>query len=233
VAEQRNIFITGVGSGLGKALTRLFIEKEFRVYGLLRDMNQARKLAGRNFIPVLADVSEDSCEGAIFDAVRDQPVHLLINNAGNSGTSHQLETIRTSDMLSVFNTHCLGVMRVTRALMGNLLAADKPVVLNINSRMGSVAGQYSGEYSHLRMTYEYRIAKAAQNMLSACIKNEMGEQIEIYQVHPGRMKTGTGQVDADLEPEEAALNIYNLWINKKLREGEGIIDSETGGILPW
>src|SRR5690606_4311426 len=119
--------------------------------------------------PVFADVSEDACEEIIKKVVKDMPVNLLINNAGISGRSSKLADIKAQDLVLLLNTHCTGILRTTRALLNNLLMADGAAVININSRMGSVAGQYSGEYSHLDMTYEYRVAKAAQNMLSACI----------------------------------------------------------------
>jgi NAD(P)-dependent dehydrogenase (short-subunit alcohol dehydrogenase family) len=105
--------------------------------------------------------------------------------------------------------------------------------LNINSRMGSVAGQYSGKYDHLERSYEYRIAKAAQNMLSACLYGEFGKQIAVFQVHPGRIKTATAQSDAVLEPSKAAVLIYQLWTAGKMKSGQGIYDAETGELYSW
>jgi NAD(P)-dependent dehydrogenase (short-subunit alcohol dehydrogenase family) len=228
---ERSILITGVSRGLGKELARKFLIQGFRVFGVYR--RNVPDFTDAGFIPVKADINDDSCEKTIASALGEEPLEMLINNAGVGGMNVNLERVHATDLHLLFDTHCVGAMRVTKACIKNLLMHQSPEVININSRMGSVSGQYSGKYGHLEMSYEYRIAKAAQNMYSACLKNEFGDKLKVYQVHPGRVKTATAQVDADLEPSEAAANIYNRWSHGELREANGINDSESGTIYPW
>ena len=159
--------------------------------------------------------------------------NLLINNAGIGGRSAKLKEVKGSDLLEIIEVHCVSVLRLSQCLVDNLLLTPHPAIININSRMGSISEQYKGTFSHLKMNYEYRIAKAAQNMLSACIKGEYQDRLKVYQVHPGRMKTNLSQSDADLDPADAAKNIFDLWSRNQLTEGQGIIDSQENKMIAW
>ncbi len=230
---MESVLITGVSRGLGRSLTDLFLKNGWKVYGLYRAGKNEPVIRHPDFVPIKADITKDDCEQEISSVLKEVPLRLLINNAGIGGKSPKLMNVKTSDLAMLFETHCVGTLRVTRACLPNLLKHADPFVLNINSRMGSVAGQYSGKYDHLERSYEYRIAKAAQNMLSACLHGEFRKQITFLQVHPGRMKTATAQSDAILEPEEAAQRIYQLWISGKMKSGSGIYDAETGELYSW
>jgi NAD(P)-dependent dehydrogenase (short-subunit alcohol dehydrogenase family) len=230
---MESVLITGVSRGLGKAMAGTFIKNGWKVYGLFRQSSHAPMIEHSHFIPLQADITTDDCEKIISSTLKDDSLRLLINNAGISGKSPRLNNVKPSDLHSLFETHCVGALRVTRACLPNLLKNANPEILNINSRMGSVAGQYSGKYDHLERSYEYRIAKAAQNMLSACLHGEFGNRVSILQVHPGRVKTATAQSDAVLEPSEAAEKIYELWNSGKMENGKGIYDAETGELYSW
>lgn len=229
---KKNIFITGVSRGLGFALAERFLHNGHNVFGLSR--TEAPEFAhSENFIPVIADITTDDCIEKIRTAVKSIPIHLLINNAGVGGKNGKLKNIQITDLERVFATHCSGVIRVVQAVTDNLLSAKNCEIINISSRMGSITEQYSGSFLHLPTTYEYRISKAAQNMVSACLKTEFGDKIKIYQVHPGRMLTGTAQIDAHLEPDDSAKMIISAWQQNTFVEGNGIFDVETGETYLW
>jgi NAD(P)-dependent dehydrogenase (short-subunit alcohol dehydrogenase family) len=91
-----------------------------------------------------------------------------------------------------------------------LKKADEPVIVNISSRKGSIHKISSGEY---RILFPYQIAKAAQNMLTACLNQELKDQkIKTYAIHPGNLKTDVAPPDADTEAVVAAGKLYQ-WIN--------------------
>ena len=230
---MESVLITGVSRGLGKAMVDLFLLNEWKVFGLYRESGHTPELKHERFIPIIADINDNGCEEKISAALNHEPLRLIINNAGRGGMSYRLKDVKPDDLQLLFETHCVGALRVTRACIKNLLLHPDPAIININSRMGSVTGQYSGKYDHLERSYEYRIAKAAQNMLAACMYSEFGKRIRVLQVHPGRIKTATAQVDAVLEPVEAADKIYALWNSGILKSGKGIYDAETGELYSW
>jgi NAD(P)-dependent dehydrogenase (short-subunit alcohol dehydrogenase family) len=230
----RHVFVTGIGKGLGHDLFLQLGARGYRVTGLLRnagDHDRMNALLPANARLILADISQNSVIDLIRETVK-EPVHLLINNAGISGRGTRVEKIDPNEVNTVINVHCTGVLRVVQALLPNLLAAEDSTVLNISSRMGSISDQCRGTYKDLPVSYSYRIAKAAQNMLTASLRNELGEKIKFISLHPGRMRTQKAQKDADMEPSESARNIITAWESGKLQVAEGILEL-PGKILPW
>ena len=108
-----------------------------------------------------------------------------------------------------FNVHVSGTFRVIKTCLPYLQKSDNPIIVNMSSRKGSINKINSGAY---RILFPYQIAKAAQNMLTACLNQELKEtSIKTYAIHPGNLKTAVAPPDADTEPREAAIKIFN-WI---------------------
>ena len=232
---MKTILITGISRGLGKELFTLFVSKGYFVYGVLRNKLEADKW--KNELPkngkiILTDLSSDQSISSIQSAVGKNPIDLLINNAGIGGDSHLIDQIESDEILDLFNIHCLGVFRTTKAVKANLLKASKPIVLNLNSRLGSITCQSNGTYKNITVSYSYRIAKAAQNMLTNCLRTEFKEKIKFISIHPGKMKTDIAQVDADIEPELIANRILNHFENRTFEEENGIVELEKE-IIEW
>lgn len=232
---QKSVLITGVNRGLGKELFNCFARNNYFVYGLLRNEMEAQKLAQKypkNSTIILADVSSDESIPRIQAAVQDHPIDLLINNAGIAGTSSIIQQTDSAELINLFNIHCLGVFRTTKALANNLVKAKKPMIININSRFGSITRQSQKVYEGLEISYAYRIAKAAQNMLTNCIRLEFKDSIEVISLHPGKMKTKIASKDADLDPIEVARKIFKFYDEGILKETNGIIELEKE-VIEW
>lgn len=224
---MQTVLITGISRGLGKALFNLFTSNGYFVFGVVRNASDKEKLeasAPDNSTIIVADLASDTAIESIRQVVQDQPIDLLINNAGIAGSAWQLKTVEATEIGNLFNVHCLGVLRTIKALRENLLRADKPVVLNLNSRLGSITRQSTGAYDHLAISYSYRIAKAAQNMLTNCLRIEFKAEIQFISLHPGKMKTEIASSDADSEPADVAQHILRHFESGKLVEEHGIVE---------
>jgi NAD(P)-dependent dehydrogenase (short-subunit alcohol dehydrogenase family) len=231
---MKQVVVTGVNRGLGNELFRQLSSRDYFVYGIVRSENAFLRLvkeAPANSKVLLADVSRDDCMEILKDHVHGQ-VDLLINNAGTGGRGLTLSETMPEELNQLFNVHCVGAFRVTRALKQNLQLAAEPVVINISSRMGSISRQSEGNYRHLKASYAYRISKAAQNMLTACMRAELGEQINFISLHPGKMKTRKAQADADLEPSQSARRIIAAWEGRWLTSGNGMVELPDN-LIPW
>ncbi len=232
---QKRVFITGVNRGLGKALFNCFTTNNYFVYGLLRkaeDVAIFEKQYPENSKIILADVSTDKSIKWIQKSVQDNSIDLLINNAGIAGSSYLIQAVDSAEIMALFNTHCLGAFRTTKALVDNLGKAKKPMILNLNSRFGSITRQSQKRYENLNISYGYRIAKAAQNMLTNCMRVEFKDSIEVISIHPGKMKTAIASRDANLTPIEVADKIVDFYEKGLLREENGIIELEKE-IIEW
>lgn len=133
-----------------------------------------------------ADLTSDQSIASIKTYVRENQIDLLINNAGIGGNSHLIGKTESDEILNLFNIHCLGVFRTVKALKTNLLKSKKPIVLNLNSRFGSITKQCNRTYENKTVSYSYRIAKASQNMLTNCLRIESRDKIEFISIHPGK-----------------------------------------------
>lgn len=230
-----SVLITGTSRGLGLALSDELAHRGWNVIGLRRAPALPLKTrpAGRDEIH--ADLSDDCCEQVIGQwlASRDQPLDVLINNAGIPGTATQFTRINSKEVVDLINVHVLGALRATRAAMPYLLRARNPVVINLSSRLGSMERTAAGTYANVSVSYSYRIAKAAQNMLSLAMSQDPSmSRISVLSVHPGRIRTSSSSSDADLSPEEAAEQFADF-LSRRHSFNSGSFLETTGERLPW
>ena len=232
---MKNVVITGVSRGLGKELFHHFLSNGYSVYGVVRRETSFLKKEMSTFQKgkiILADISNDESIDILQNEIQDKPIDLLINNAGIGGKAFNLDKVESKEILDLLNVHCLGALRVIKALETNLLQSENPIVLNMNSRFGSITRQSNKSYKHLSVSYSYRIAKAAQNMLTNCLKNEFDGRIQFISLHPGKMKTEIAQEDANLDPSEVSKQILQYYTRGMFSEEHGI--RELGkGLIEW
>lgn len=205
--------VTGAGRGLGRALCLELADRDWTIVAVVRRAESARALAAE--VPdahcVVADVADDSCVPLLVDVLERLPaVDLLINNAGIVRVGPRLAETCPADVLDSFNVHCLGALRATQATLPWLQRAPRPAIVNISSRRGSLAQEAAGGAPG-DASYAYRIAKAAQNMLTVCLSGELRHAgIPVLAVHPGALLTGTAPPDAAVAPRRAARRILAL-----------------------
>jgi NAD(P)-dependent dehydrogenase (short-subunit alcohol dehydrogenase family) len=158
---------------------------------------------------VLGDVASMDLAG-LMAIVGDRPVELLVNNAGVGATSTELQNLSAEELENSFSVNVWGPARVSGALLPNLRSGERPLVINISSRLASLNRQAAGDYRHIPTSYAYRITKAAQNMLTVCMATELGGSIRVWAIHPGRLRTAMAVADADGDPAEAAERLVAL-----------------------
>ena len=229
-----SVLITGASRGFGRELVRVYRRGGWTVFPLVRRPEAAREWSGReNCHPICADIGLPAVEEAIALTLRShtRALDVLINNAGDVKKLRWLPETEPEDIEELFRVHCVGAFRCTRAALPFLRNAARPAVVNITSRFGSIAGVLAGDF---RGIYSYAIAKSAQNMLTACLDQELrAEGIRVYAVHPGRLKTTAAAVDADTEPQIAAEKLA-AWLESVDRAAECRLHDLMGeAILPW
>ncbi|NDI33869.1 SDR family NAD(P)-dependent oxidoreductase [Chengkuizengella sediminis] len=234
---KERVLITGAGRGLGYELTKSFFNTHYEVYTIVRNIEHAVNLQKEfpTCKPIITDITEDQSINFIHSQLKKHTdvIDIVINNAGISGKEYKFEKVTASEINEAIQVHCVGVIRVVQATLPLLKKASNPRVINVSSRLGSLAKMASGEFKKRKFSYSYRVTKAAQNMLSICMSNELEEYgISVNSIHPGKIKTRTAASDANLEPYEAAQNIFK-WI-KDLKKNESGLYVEPGiGKLPW
>jgi NAD(P)-dependent dehydrogenase (short-subunit alcohol dehydrogenase family) len=230
------VLISGASRGFGRALFDVYVQRGWITFPLVRDPDRAsqlRTLAGARCHPIVADVTSEHVECQITEVL--EPVRgsldVLINNAGHIKKLRGLDKTSTGDLEELFRVHCVGTFRCTRAALPFLARAERPVVVNISSRWGSISRTVSGKGGGI---YSYQIAKCAQNMLSACLDQELrGMGIRVFAVHPGRLRTEAAAADADTDPDQAARSLAD-WIDHADEQRVcGFHDLMGGGLIDW
>ncbi len=228
--ESLNIVITGARSGIGLRLTQLMIDSGHHVAAGVRKPTEASDLKKINsdllWVHELDVTSDESCD-KFAKALKLNHVDILINNAGIYIQNDDRTTAQTSvqTLLTTFNTNCAGPLRVTAALLPLLKKSNASKIINITSKMGSIADNSSGGST------AYRVSKTALNMLTKSMALEFPETTVIC-IHPGWVKTAMGGSSAPLTVDQSAGGIIKLALSAG-RDKSGQFLNYDGQKLPW
>lgn len=206
---MRTVLITGASRGLGEALVCSFLELDFRVFGLVRAPKaaDALRLRGPNAVPIVGDVTHREVSIAIDNALRQhaEGLNILVNNAGTGGSMSSLRPGLEEEVAAHLDVHCIGALRVSLAALPHLRRARDALIVNVSSRFGSTTRAAAGLLAGRTISYAYPIAKAAQNMLTLRMTEELRDtHIRVCAIHPGRMRTASGSPDAGETAADAA-----------------------------
>jgi len=174
------VLVTGANRGIGLELVRQMRARGHQVIGTARKPEQAMELKETGARVVQLDVTDSNSIRAMAEQLKGQRIDLLINNAGMLG--HNAQSFAEADfdqVIATFDVNSLGPMRVTQALLPNILAGSGKTVIQISSTMGSIANNSGGYYG-------YRASKAALNMLNSSLALELADNgITSVVMHPG------------------------------------------------
>ena len=235
---RHSVLITGARRGFGLALVRAYLNRGARVFALVRDPAHADAIARLDparCVPLVGDVRDDAVLDEI-DRVLDRhggELDMLVNNAGVAGRGMRLELLSAEDLRGQFDLHCAGAMRCARAALPFLESTGGGIVVNLSSRLGSLSKNAAGEFADGDFSFDYRIAKAAQNMLTLCLSQELSARgVTVCALHPGRLKTDSGSADAELSAGLAAERFIDFF-ERASEDINGRFIDLFGGELPW
>ena len=216
------IVVTGCNRGIGLQLCKQLNARGDEVIGVCRNSNDELDAMGIRVINGI-DVGDNACIAALRDALEDQPVDVIVNNAGIL-RREQFGDIDYAAMVEQYEVNTLGPLRVTEALLDNLSAGSKIAI--VTSRVGSIADNSSGG------NYGYRASKAAVNQVGMNLKHELGPRgIAVALLHPGLVATdmtgGTG-----IDPKDSASGLIDR-IDALNLDNSGTFWHAEGYELPW
>jgi NAD(P)-dependent dehydrogenase (short-subunit alcohol dehydrogenase family) len=209
-----NIVISGVSSGLGLELTKIFLSNNHKVIGFSRAKETI--IQNVNFIYFPVDIADKKKVIETINTISFSDIDLIINNAGLPGKSREIEKLDQNDMQMLFDVNVFGPINLIQTFLPLLKKGEAKRIINISSRYGSLSYNQEKENKTLKKSYSYRISKAAQNMLAVCLSNELSEyKINVEVIHPGSFISKCGRKDANDIPGNVAKKIYDWIINGK------------------
>ena len=225
--KQGTVLGTGANRGLGLEFVKQLQAQGYKVIGTARKPGEAAALKDSGARVEQLDVASASSVEALAATLKGVPIDILINNAGMANrTDSSLASLDFGAMERTFQVNSLGPLRVTQALLPNLLAGEKKTIVNITSRLGSIELSTGGLYS-------YRTSKTALNQINKIVSVELAEQgFTSIVIHPGWVKTDMGGAEAALEIPESISGMLNV-INSLTVDSTGKFFNFNGEEIPW
>jgi len=200
--------VTGANRGIGLEFVKQLTARGEEVDATARDPGDAAELqalasSGVRLRNHRLDVADDTSVAAFAQNLAPGPVDVLINNAGVSGVKGG-ELIDPDDLLRVLNVNAVGTLRVVRALLARLREGEGKKIVNLTSKLGSIADASGGRYA-------YRASKAALNMVTKLLAEDLrAEGFRAVALHPGWVQTRMGGSAAPVPPEQSVQGMLRI-----------------------
>lgn len=185
----KTAFITGAGSGIGRALAHALIARDVAV--CVTDNNQGRldtveaelKATGGQVYSFLLDVSDKQAVFGMAEKANKEmgSVDIVFNNAGVS-LSDTVVKMEYQDFEWLMDINFWGVVHGTKAFLPSMLERRSGHIVNVSSLFGLVG---------IPAQAAYCAAKHAVKGFNESLYYELqGTGVQIHSVHPGGVDTG-------------------------------------------
>jgi NAD(P)-dependent dehydrogenase (short-subunit alcohol dehydrogenase family) len=219
-AADPTVLITGANRGIGLELAREYAAAGWHVIGTARKPDEATELKALGAEVEQLDVTDQGSVDRLAADLRGRPIDILINNAGIQLLMWKLGEVDIDKYNRTLAVNTVGPVRVTLALLPNLRAGDRKLIVNMTSDISSIANNTSGGF------YGYRESKAALNMFTRSLAAELGPEGFICIVlHPGWVKTDMGGPKAPITVQESVHGI--------LKVVDGLSPDDNGTFLTY
>jgi NAD(P)-dependent dehydrogenase (short-subunit alcohol dehydrogenase family) len=229
-----NILVTGGNKGIGLEICRQLAKLGHHVILSARSAERgegAVKLLAAEGLKVEFLLLDTADESSIQRAAREmkqryKTLNVLINNAAVLDIwQGSILDAKAADIRDTFITNTLGPILLTQALLPLLEAAKPSSVINVSSRLGSVAEMTDGWPG-------YGISKAALNAATRKLAQALKPRgVSVNAASPGWVKTDMGTANATLTVEHGAKNIIRLITEVPITLTDHFL--EEHGEIPW
>jgi NAD(P)-dependent dehydrogenase (short-subunit alcohol dehydrogenase family) len=188
------VFVTGANRGLGFEFTKQYTALGWNVIATARKPDQAEDLqalakANSNLTIEQLDVTDFEQIDALAEKYQDQPIDVLLNNAGISGSPSPKQLFRKVDYESFdafMHVNARGPLKISEAFYNNVKLGQKKRLVTISSRGGSFADRESMPPG----TMLYRASKSALNMLMVDVaRATRKDDVTVVLLNPGLVDT--------------------------------------------
>jgi NAD(P)-dependent dehydrogenase (short-subunit alcohol dehydrogenase family) len=237
---MKDIVVTGGSQGIGLEFTRQYLQQGHRVFAASRKaesssgLQQLKTQYGDLLAIHQLDVSDAESRHDFYQALfaRTAKLDILINSAGiiagNEEYGYRFGDLRQEDIVRTFLVNSVAPLMMTEKVFPLLLKGTNSVVVNITSDNGSIMRKNRGG------KYGYSASKAALNMITKILSNELMEnEIIVVALHPGWVKTPmTKNENAPLEPSESIGGMIQVIASLVMKDTGRFLDWK-GNEIPW
>ena len=219
--------VTGANRGIGLQFARTLTGRGDRVIGTARRPERATDLSETGARVEALDVADDASVAELARKLAGEPIDVLVLNAAVGEAGSGVDHLVAADVERTLNVNAVGAVRVTRALLPNLLAGKRRAIAALSSGLGSIGRNAEGGW------VAYRMGKAALNMFVRSAASELARhRFTCILIDPGWVRTDMGGAGAPLTPEAS--------VEAMVRVIDGLRPSDSGRFLdrrgrdvPW
>ena len=226
------VLITGANRGIGLAFVNHYLAQGETVIATCRQPQQATELQrlkaqfSQQLSLLPLDICDPASRQALADSLSQQPLALLINNAGIYGPKNvDFTQLSANDGENVLLTNALAPLLVTQALLPQLMLSSAAKVVFISSKMGSITDNGKGG------SYLYRASKAALNAAVRSLAIDY-QQLIVGLLHPGWVQTDMGGKNALITAAQSVVGMSQL-IAALDQTQSGNFYAFDGKQIPW
>jgi 3-hydroxy acid dehydrogenase/malonic semialdehyde reductase len=179
--------VTGAAGGMGRAIAKALAREGHGVTLVDRDAKSLGDLArelGPKTCALALDITDADATSRLPDLVPAdfKPIDILVNNAGHDiGGRKRFDQGSADDWANIVETNLIGLMRVTRAILPDMVRRNTGDIVNMSS------------INALRIVPDmapYSASKAGVHMLTETIRAELAETgIRVTEINPGLTRT--------------------------------------------
>ena len=233
------VLITGSNRGLGLEFSRQYAAAGWNVIATCRNPKKAKELQllAEEYNQVAVekmDVTSQPEVDFVADTYHDQPIDVLLNNAGIYGTLEKqaLGTFDFEELKRVFDVNTIGSLRVSAAFIDNVIASDQKKIISLGGGMGTptIGSMFGGHYF-------MKMSKAAHLSAMGTLQADLDDTgIIVTMISPGRVDTqlmrDSGWTGKAISAEKSAGLVMAL-IARLEPEMKGRLVMYNGTIIPW
>ncbi len=242
------VLITGANRGIGLELVRQYSALDWKIIATVRDVPGATDLqvlakADPDITVEKLDVTDHAAVDALALQYKDQPIDVLLSNAGKTprymSAMKGVTTIDYEEAMNSYRINALGPAKLVAAFLPQVQKSGQKKIAVISSKAGSFA-----EGPQMAMMYEYRASKAALNMIVHTLGYETAKKsVIIAAISPGSVDTkpvkgelgygsnfkqpGAGQ------PGDSVAGIIKVIAGLTPAQNGEFLDYKDGRVIPW
>ena len=229
------LLVTGANRGLGLEFTRQYAEAGWQVHACCRNPEDSTALKALHLAHLdrislhKLDVADFQQIAQLAESLADTPIDVLLNNAGvyPDHAGSRLSDADYEAWQTAFRINSMSPLKMAQAFAAQVAASQEKKIINMTSKMGSIADNGSGG------SYIYRSSKTALNSVTKSLAIDLANQgISVLAMHPGWVQTDMGGPNGLINAEQSVSGMRQV-IAKLKPQQSGQFIAYDGQAIPW